>query len=97
MYHCVFVRFIIECRVASDVTFALDSSGSVGRNNFLVEIDFVRSVVMGLNTDETRVAALRYANTASMQFALDDFSEHLGRFLTTRDLHSTFHNSRTYA
>ena len=76
------MRFIIECRVPSDVTFALDSSGSVGRNNFLVEIDFVRSVVMGLNTDETRVAAVRYANTASMQFALDDFSE----FAATSDL-----------
>ena len=57
-----------------DVTFALDASGSVGKPNFARQIDFVRSLVMGLNINtDSRVAAIRYANNANMHFNLNDY------------------------
>ena len=63
------------CRVGNDVVFAIDSSGSVGRENFLRELNFVRSLVYGLNMGDTRVGALQFSNNPQVEFNLNTYGK----------------------
>ena len=59
----------------ADIAFALDDSGSIGKANFVKEIDFVSKVVAGLNLNgESRVAAETYSNSPNVKFYLDDYT-----------------------
>ena len=62
------------CPQKVDIAFALDASGSVGRVNFQRQLDFVRSVVLGLNRD-VRVTAGTYADDASVLFQLNTYTD----------------------
>ena len=63
------------CRIKSDVSFALDTSGSVGKDNFLKQIEFVYKIVNGLNLHvDSRVSAMTYATTPNMQFYLNEYT-----------------------
>ena len=60
--------------------FALDASGSIGKENFEKMIDFIRTVVDGIrigNSDSrspARVGLLVYSNDATVVFNLNDFT-----------------------
>lgn len=58
---------------AVDLVFALDASASVGRENFGVLRDFVRSITVqfDINRDLAQVALVTYSRKASTVFRLD--------------------------
>uniref|UniRef100_A0A3B3CX14 von Willebrand factor A domain containing 2 n=1 Tax=Oryzias melastigma TaxID=30732 RepID=A0A3B3CX14_ORYME len=58
---------------AVDLVFALDASASVGRENFAVLRDFVRSITVqfDINRDLAQVALVTYSRKASTVFRLD--------------------------
>ena len=56
-----------------DVAFAIDSSGSLGLNNFIKEVDFVKNVVKSLNLYvNSQVAVELFNYYATIQFHLND-------------------------
>jgi len=61
--------------VKADIAFALDASGSVGKDNFIKQVDFVKRVIYGLNLNgDSRVAAETYANSPNIQFYLNKYT-----------------------
>ena len=57
----------------ADVIFAIDSSGSVGRDNFLLQLDFVRALASNVNVERgSRVGVLQYSNSAQVEFHLNE-------------------------
>ena len=52
-----------------DVAFIIDSSGSIGRRNYLKQKNFVKEVAksFGLAPDQSQAAMVLYSNTASVQ------------------------------
>lgn len=63
-----------------DVAFILDSSGSIGRRNYLKQKDFVKAVAksFGLAPDQSQAAMVLYSNTASVQ-------ARFGQYATTEE------------
>ncbi|KAK3784815.1 hypothetical protein RRG08_066336 [Elysia crispata] len=60
-----------------DIVFLVDASGSVGSFNFRKTLDFVESVVNGLNIGpfEVRVGLIRFASSPSLQFHLNTYTD----------------------
>lgn len=61
--------------------FALDASGSIGKDNFEKILDFLTSVVVRLDLDQAnsqtqgmRLGLLTYATSTSPQFNLGDYT-----------------------
>ena len=52
-----------------DVAFIIDSSGSIGKRNYLKQKDFVKAVAksFGLAPDQSQAAMVLYSNSASVQ------------------------------
>lgn len=67
---------IKACGIA-DIVFVLDSSGSIGRDNWVRVLDFVRSVIQDLDIgyDATRVGVVTYGNRAEVNFDLKTYTE----------------------
>ena len=59
------------CRDPADVVFAIDASGSVGKDNFYTVLDFTKDLVMNMNIGQTRVAFETFANNQQLQFNLN--------------------------
>lgn len=54
--------------------FSLDASGSIGKDNFQKQVDFVKDVVYGLNLDQdTRVGLLTYSTSPNIRFYLNEY------------------------
>ena len=66
--------FIFPACSIADVVFVLDSSGSVGEENWKKVLEFVNSVVDRLDIGEyrTRVGAITYGNRATPNFHLNE-------------------------
>lgn len=66
---------ILACDAKADVAFLLDSSGSIGQQNFRLVKDFVHRVVqeMAIGKGHTRVGVASYSTNARMGFHLDDY------------------------
>ena len=61
------------CRQSSDVLFTLDQSGSVGKQDFLVMVNFVRSLVADMNVNSMhRVAFQTYSSGTEVHYNLAD-------------------------
>ena len=60
------------CNIA-DIAFVLDSSGSIGRSDWSLALDFVTSLVsqLTIGPNGVRVAAVTYGNTATVNFDLE--------------------------
>lgn len=69
------LTFCSGCREPADVAFALDSSGSVGPEKFQKEVDFLTSVIMGLNVNESMflVASEQFADNSETKFLLNEY------------------------
>jgi hypothetical protein len=67
--------FYAVCAGAADITFVLDSSGSVGWFNWIKVINFVRTAVneLYIARDGVRVALISYSNYSRIQFKLDAY------------------------
>ncbi|ELU05673.1 hypothetical protein CAPTEDRAFT_217523 [Capitella teleta] len=67
------------CRSSQDIVFALDASGSIGKENFERMVDFVRKVIDGIRIGTSdsfrpsRVGLLVYSDNAEVLFNLNDF------------------------
>ena len=70
----VFTMCILACRQDSDVVFTLDKSGSIGKENFRRQLDFLRGVVMDMNLNNMhRVGFETYSDSAMVHFNLNSF------------------------
>ena len=71
--------------MGSDIVFALDSSGSIGRQNVQQMTRFLELLINSLNvnandTDHTvsRIGMLTYADSATIHFQLNTFGTRIG-------------------
>ena len=56
----------------------MDASGSIGRESFQKEIDFVKAIVYGMNLEgDTRVGMVTFSNQAVLRFKLNEYSSKL--------------------
>jgi uncharacterized protein YegL len=62
--------FPSECKLIADVAFLIDSSGSVGRRNWVRLLTFVTSTISKLNVGPTatHIAIVRYSSAAEVDF-----------------------------
>ena len=58
------------CKAVADVAFIVDSSGSIGRRNWLKMLQFLKDMVKAFNVgpDKTHVAVLAYSTGANVEF-----------------------------
>ena len=58
------------CKAVVDVAFIVDSSGSIGRRNWLRMLQFLKKMVKGFNVgpDKTHVAVVAYSTGAKVEF-----------------------------
>ena len=58
------------CNAVADVAFIVDSSGSIGRRNWLKMLQFLKDMVKAFNVgpDKTHVAVLAYSTGAKVEF-----------------------------
>ena len=66
-----------DCAKRMDLIFVLDTSGSIGDNNFRRMKNFVRILVgnLEINTGIVRVGVLVYGDTPNIAFNLNDFRD----------------------
>ncbi|CAI9741735.1 Hypothetical predicted protein [Octopus vulgaris] len=59
-----------------DLLFLIDSSGSVGKDNFIKTLEFLNNIVSNLDIgeEETRVAVIRFSHFAIVSFNLGKYS-----------------------
>ena len=59
-----------------DLAFIIDSSGSIGRRNYLKQKDFVKEVAksFGLSPSQSRAAMVLYSNSASVKARFGQFA-----------------------
>jgi len=65
-----------NCNTAMDIAFLVDSSTSVGEDNFHRVLQFIQDVIAPLEfaSGKTRVALITFNNRATVHFHLDSFS-----------------------
>ena len=70
--------FFSGCNAKTDLVFALDSSGSVGRENFQKLLNFVISIIeeMNIQSEGTRVGLMTFSSRAYISFPMNKY-EHL--------------------
>lgn len=75
----LFLRFAIgECSAApSDIVFVIDSSTSVGENNFKKVLNFIKNFLSEaqIGPEFVQVGILLYSTDVSIQFHLNDYKE----------------------
>lgn len=64
----------VECRVAADIVFAVDGAWCLSIEEFKMELDYVRSAILGLSDTDTNVGMLLYSNQSTVIFNLGDFA-----------------------
>ena len=66
-----FLEFV--CKAVADVAFIVDSSGSIGRRNWVKMLQFVKDMVKAYNVgpQKTHIAVIAYSTGAKVEFKLD--------------------------
>ncbi|XP_012944165.2 collagen alpha-1(XII) chain [Aplysia californica] len=66
----------VQCKKKMDLLFIIDSSGSLGADNFKKELHFVEELVgsFDVSSSEVRVAALTFSNDANVRFCFDKYN-----------------------
>ena len=82
MFFTTMTKTSVDCSSGSDIVFALDTSGSIGRKYVQEIVGFLEQLINSLNvnandTDLTvsRIGMLTYADTATIQFQLNTYSK----------------------
>jgi len=72
-----YVLFYLTVCQAADVIFILDSSGSIGFDNFQKEKEFVAEIVesFDISPDKTHVGMIVFSSNAWIEFNLDTYSD----------------------
>ena len=76
----MFPVLAVDCRATlADIIFVVDSSGSIGNDNFEKMKLFLQDLVSGLDVDPTltRVGLLLFNDKVNWQFKLEDFTNKL--------------------
>ena len=82
-YPCVFIVNVIvptECREPADLVFAIDSSGSIGSENYQKVLDYARDIVAGMRIGDemsryqSRVGLLTFSDQPRVIFNLNDYN-----------------------
>ncbi|XP_062579673.1 uncharacterized protein LOC134241654 [Saccostrea cucullata] len=73
--HNVFV-FVADCQI--DMGFILDESGSIGMDNFLVMLDFVKNVTekFEIGPEAVEVALVKFESFANLEFGFGTYNNH---------------------
>ena len=59
---------VAGCKHNADIVFALDASGSIEKDNFVIMEDYVRDVIYGLDVDgSSRVGVLTFGSNAQVR------------------------------
>ena len=71
----------------ADVAFIIDSSGSIGRRNWVKMLQFIKDAVTALNVgpQKTHIAAVAYSTDANVEFTFNSLK---GCELTEKGYHS---------
>ena len=61
------------CNIVADVAFIVDSSGSIGRGNWVKMLDFIKEMVKAFNVgaDKTHIAVVAFSSVAVVEFKFD--------------------------
>lgn len=67
---------VSECTASGDIIFILDSSGSVGQDNFYRVLNFTYTTIDGLDIDngQFRVGVTTFSDTSRLDFNLNDYT-----------------------
>jgi collagen type VI alpha len=73
----VLLFFFTVCSASGDIVFILDSSGSVGQDNFYRVLNFTYATIDGLDIDNGRfrVGVTTFSDTSRLDFNLDEFHD----------------------
>ena len=73
LYACFVLWFLPGCLQKADLVFLLDSSSTIGKDNFRKLEDFLKDVVQDLNIspDGVHVGLMQYSSYPSLEFPLD--------------------------
>ena len=65
------------CKGVADVAFIVDSSGSIGRRNWVKMLQFVKDMVKDFNVgpQKTHIAVVAYSNNAKVEFKFNSLKE----------------------
>ena len=68
--------FVLDCERNIDAVFMLDRSGSVGRTNHGITLNFIRTAVsfFTIGRSFSHVGVVAYASSSFIQFDLDDYT-----------------------
>ena len=68
--------FVLDCERNIDAVFMLDRSGSVGRRNHGITLNFIRTAVsfFTIGSEFTHVGVVAYSSSSSIQFDLDEYT-----------------------
>ena len=70
-------RVCVVCRSSkADVVFVIDSSGSIGRNNFVKVQNFIKNIVdsFGISNNTVRVGLVQFSSSVVVEFNLLRYS-----------------------
>ena len=72
----------------TDITFVLDTSGSISERSFQYVREFIEDFVLGMNIgpDNSRVAVILFNNNALLYFNLNAFTDKVSLIMSIRDL-----------
>ena len=75
VYLCQNPFFLDKSCNFADIVFVLDSSGSIGRENWIKVLNFTKSVASSfqLGSDSVQIGVITYANKAQIQFYLNTY------------------------
>lgn len=75
IYEMLFFVTLLACDNRADVTFLLDTSGSVGRKDFRKMIDYVGYVVeqFSIGPHQTQVAIVSFSSQSHLEFPLNAY------------------------
>ena len=61
------------CKAVADIAFIVDSSGSIGRRNWMRMLQFLKDMVKAFNVgpDKTHIAVVAYSTNAVLEFRFD--------------------------
>ena len=76
IYLCQNPCFLDKSCNFADIVFVLDSSGSIGLDNWMKVLNFTKSVASGfqLGSDSVQIGVITYANKARIQFYLNTYN-----------------------
>jgi len=64
-----------QCRKGADIVIAMDSSGSIGQENFQLQVAYIRKLVQEVNLDkDSRLGVLRFSDNGEIIFNLNKYN-----------------------